>query len=285
MNQEPPKYFIGLTQWHHPDWYAERATTTSALNTYARHFNSVEGNSSFYGLPSATTIDEWQARSPSHFRFCFKFPNTITHQLKLRHCDRPLAEFLKRISPLEDKLGVLWLQMGASFSPSDIPQLARFLAHLPTDYALGIEVRHPGFFLKDDTEKQFNRLLIEYGVNRITFDTRPLFKHPASDEATQEALNVKPRMPVHVIATGQQPFVRFISPLDLTLGQAYLQPWINKTLQWIDEGRTPYLFFHTPDNREAPELALYFSQTLHQLRPDIAAISLWDRDIPQPELF
>jgi uncharacterized protein YecE (DUF72 family) len=32
--------------------------------------------------------------------------------------------------------------------------------------------------------------------------------------------------------------------------------------QWLSEGKTPYAFFHTPDNQLAPELARLFAEDL-----------------------
>lgn len=283
--QNIPSYYIGLTQWHHPDWQIGQDAANQALSEYSKHFSSVEGNSSFYGLPSTSSIENWKQQSGQHFKFCFKFPQTITHHAKLQHCDRQVSEFLNRVAPLENKLGTLWLQLNASFSPKDFDKLSRFIQSLPPDFNYGIEVRHTGFFLKDDTEKRFNQLLMQHTIDRITFDTRALFAHPSKDAITQEALRAKPRMPVHAIATGMSPFVRIITPLKINDGYAYLMPWVKKTLQWIDEERTPYLFFHTPDNKEAPEVARFFSGEIHKHRPDIPVQSIWDKALPQPELF
>ena len=285
MTKENSDYFIGLTQWHHPNWYPAGIDNKQALAVYAAHFSSIEGNNSFYGLPSEASINQWHHETPAHFRFCFKFPKAISHTHQLVDCDRPLREFLDRISPLDEKLGVLWLQMSHRFTPEYLPQLAQFLAKLPDDFHYGIEVRHTGFFQKDDQERRFNQLLMQHGVNRIAFDTRALFAHPTDDAVTQEALHAKPQMPVHVLATGNAPMVRFITPLNLSLGYAYLTPWVKKVLQWLDEGKTPFLFFHTPDNREAPALAQYFTEQLAQYRPELPPLSLWPNEPPQPELF
>ena len=285
MNDFSQKLFIGLAQWHHPDWYPEQLKPQMALATYAQHFSSVEGNNTFYGLPSVTTISQWKEQSSSTFRFCFKFPQEITHQRALHNCHRPLSEFLDRVYPLNEKLGLLWLQMPATFSPAHLDDLAQFLTGLPKDFSFGIEIRHLGFFAKDDAERRFNQLMMSHNINRVCFDTRSLFAYPQTDAITQEALKAKPRVPVHVIATGSSPMVRFITPLDMSQGYAYLTPWISKTLEWIHEGRTPYLFFHTPDNRFAPQLAKYFMDKLYEQASLNRDFSLWDNTPPQTELF
>lgn len=267
-------YHIGLPQWQHPDWYAAPAHQ-SALAQYSQSFNSVEGNSSFYALPGADTIMKWHQESAAGFKFCFKFPKRISHELQLSHCRSEVTEFLQRIAPLEDKLGIIWLQMHPHFSSAGLASLTAFLQQLPDGFQWGIELRHRDFFAKDNAEKQLNQLLHQQQVNRVTFDTRALFSHPADDPTSQEALRVKPRLPVHAIATANQPMLRFISPLQHSLCLPYLDQWVSKVAQWIEQGRTPYVFFHTPDNQAAPQLAQTFANRLHQQLDYCPPLGLW----------
>lgn len=279
------QYFIGLTQWHHADWYAARYANSQALQVYAQHFSSVEGNHSFYGLPSAQAVQQWREHVPASFRFCFKFPKSISHQAQLQHCQRETTEFLQRIAPLHANMGVIWLQMSPRFSAQALPELQRFLQNLPKDFEYGIEVRHADFFNKANSERRFNRLLMASQVNRVMFDTRVLFKHPSNEAATQDALRKKPHVPLHVIATGQQPLVRFISPLSFTLADEALQQWCHKAGQWMSEGREPYFFFHTPNNQHAPLLAQRFSEKMATLYPQAQVLTLWDHRPTQTALF
>lgn len=86
---------------------------------------------------------------------------------------------------------------------------------------------------------------MQHGVNRVSFDTRALFAHPKNDPVTLEAFRAKPRMPVHVIATGNSPFIRFITPLDIELGYDYLAPWIKKWLGGFTKGKNLIYFSHS----------------------------------------
>ncbi|EAY1578219.1 DUF72 domain-containing protein, partial [Salmonella enterica] len=104
--------YIGLPQWSHPKW--ARLGITS-LEEYARHFNCVEGNTTLYALPKAEIVDRWYAQTTDDFRFCFKFPATISHQAALRHCDDLVQEFFNRLAPLETRIGQYWLQLPAVF--------------------------------------------------------------------------------------------------------------------------------------------------------------------------
>jgi len=278
-------YYIGLPEWRHPDWYAEGKNPKAPLNIYSQHFSSVEGNTTFYALPSSDMVQAWDEAVPDHFRFCFKFPQAVTHEAMLRHCSNEVSEYINKLSPLSEKLGLLWLQMSSAFKPEHMPLLEIFLANLPSNFNYGIEVRHEGFFRKDDIEKKFNQLLQKHHINRVMFDTRVLFANPAADAHSQRALIEKPRLPLHVVATGDFPMLRFMSPMDLNLSEAALDQWANKIIQWMDEGKTPYVFFHTPYKAPVPELAQRFSEKITSLRPDIAPITLWEKQPEQASLF
>ncbi|GGO82143.1 hypothetical protein GCM10011348_22840 [Marinobacterium nitratireducens] len=282
----PDYCYTGLPQWHHPDWgqsalHGSRQTTP--LARYASHFSSVEGNSTFYALPDADTVQRWDADTPADFRFCFKLPRRISHDLKLRHCDTELRTFFDCLAPLGAKLGLLYLQFPANFGPDALPRLTEFLRQLPGDFRYGVEVRHPAFFAKGEEERALNRLLMETGVNRTLFDTRALFALPADDAETQEALQKKPRVPLHVIATGQAPMVRFITPLDYHAALDWLDPWVGKVNAWLDEGRTPFIFFHTPDNAQSPELARLFNERLAAVRAGVRGFKPWPDSLRQQE--
>ena len=182
-------------------------------------------------------------------------------------------------------MGIIWLQLSQQFAPQHLDSLNVFLENLPKTYHYAVEVRNLRLFDKAENEIRLNQILKYHGVNRVIFDTRSLFANIAEDAETLDALKKKPRVPTHVIAIAERPLVRFISPLDLELSKQSLKPWVGKLLQWIDEGRTPYMFFHTPGNENAPELAKWFSQQVSLLRPDIKPLKLWDKEPKQHSLL
>ncbi|MEO6123129.1 MAG: DUF72 domain-containing protein, partial [Ilumatobacteraceae bacterium] len=49
-------------------------------------------------------------------------------------------------------------------------------------------------------------------------------------------------------ALTDMPIVRLIGRTSLAETAAGWQPWLPVLRQWIDEGRTPVFFVHTPDN-------------------------------------
>lgn len=256
-----------------------------ALQCYAQHFGTVEGNSSFYGVPPAATLQRWLAHTPDHFEFCFKMPRQISHDAPLLHGKKALLAFLHSMQPVQHRHGLLWLQLSHKLGPESLPALAALLAQLPTEFQFGLEVRHPAFFTKGDVERRLNALLMEHDINRVMFDTRTLFAEPCKDTETREAQRKKPRVPLHVIATGDRPMLRFISPLDTDKAEHALQQWAAKVSDWVSEGKRPLLFFHTPDNVCSPDLAHRFATLLQQALPDFQPPPPWPRIATQPSLF
>lgn len=56
MLEHTKHYYIGLPEWRHPDWYIEGKNPKNPLSIYAKHLSSVEGNTTFYALPSRETV-------------------------------------------------------------------------------------------------------------------------------------------------------------------------------------------------------------------------------------
>lgn len=252
--------YLGLSQWSHNHWqqsiYGKGCKNGDRLARYAEVFHTVEGNTTFYAIPSMTTVKNWNGATPDcGFKFTFKIPQTITHQQQLRHSNQSLVDFLNTMSPVEEKTGLWMIQLPARFSPHDLPLLDAFLDQFPRHFTTGVEVRHPAFFAKGEEEKALNRMLLEKGSNRIIMDSRPVFSAIANTEAVIDAQKKKPRVPVHAIATADNPVIRFIGHPDDACNDPFFKNWLQRLPLWIKEGKTPYLFIHTPDNNAAPESA------------------------------
>ena len=257
--------YIGLPQWSHPKWV--RLGITS-LEDYARHFNCVEGNTTLYALPKAEIVQRWREQTDDDFRFCFKFPSTISHTAALRQCSDLTVEFLDRMSPLANRIGQYWLQLPATFGPADLPALWNFLDTLPKDFTYGVEVRHPSFFDKSVDEQTLNRGLHQRGVNRVILDSRPVHSAKPHNEAIRDAQRKKPKVPVHALVTANNPLVRFIGSDDMQQNLALFEVWL-KTLPKWELKSVPYLFLHTPDIGEVQDLVHTLWPGLQQAFPEI----------------
>ena len=267
-------YFIGCPSWSENAWreylYPADARSSDYLSLYSQVFNAVEGNTTFYARPSATTVQRWAEIMPEDFRFTAKFPGDISHGGDLRE-QLPAAEsFVGLMSPLGQRVSPMWLQLSATFSPQRLAELAGFIDGL--ERPLAVEVRHPEFFAKGDAERMLNRLLRDRGVERICLDPRALFSCTSTEAAIVHAQDKKPNVPTRPAAFTQFPQVRFIGHPELEANEPFLTPWVEKVALWIEEGRTPYVFLHTADNRLAAALAQRFHQRLMLRLPGLPAL-------------
>lgn len=262
----PENLRMGCPVWAHNPWvgnfFTSDAKRPDFLPQYGSVFNTVEGNSSFYGLPSEKTVQRWREEMPEGFEFCFKFPRIVSHDLLLIHAERETAEFLARLEPLRGNLGPFFLQLPIHFEPQHLKNLVTFLDRLPSDNNYAVEVRNPVFFQGGIEEKELNAQLSEKGIDRVIFDTRALFNGKASDDDTENAQRRKPNLPVAFQATAQRPFVRFVGHPNQRITDDALKDWVKPVLEWMQEGRTPYFFTHMPDDMAAPALARRFQKLL-----------------------
>lgn len=214
---------------------------------------------------------KWREQVPKGFRFCFKFPQWISHRRPFSADTKQAEAFLKTMEPLREFMGPVFLQIPAATGPESILLLKRFFSRLPKDFHYGLEPRHPDFFNPDRYfANELNEMLGELEVDRVIFETRPLFKSQFKDAATVEAQRKKPREAPMIVTTGVNPIVRFVSNLEPEILNTYLEKWTSIFARWIQEGKTPSFMAHTPDDVEAPELAKKFeSQLISKLPKEI----------------
>ena len=240
--------------------FATGTPQQSFLRCYAQAFGSVEGNTTFYALPKPETVARWRAQVPDTFRFCFKFPRTVSHEGRLAVND-DARRFLRLMEPLADRLGCLMLQLPPHFGSDRSSELERFLDELPRDYRYAVEVRHDDWFVGPG-ERTLEQILGTRGIDRVVMDARGL--HASSDERFADVRGRKPQVPIVLRATGDNPIVRFVPHEDFSSGEVFLRPWLEQLPRWIAEGRRPFFFMHAPDDTFAPENAYRFHQLLSQ---------------------
>ncbi len=250
-------------------YFPHDTPTGRELASYATWCTAVEGNTTFYGLPTADTVERWSSDAPDNFRFMFKLPRIITHDKRLRDVGDEVTEALDRLEPLGHRASPMSIQLPASFSPEDLGVLGGFLASLSSQWSWAVEVRHNDFCEGGDRERALNDLLSEHGAERIIIDTRAVFAGPRETPAEIEAFERKPRLTVRPVAIGHNPVVRFIGQTRGEANPPWWAKWVAKVAQWIDEGRSPTVFIHTPDNAVAPALARDFHAEVRALVPTL----------------
>jgi uncharacterized protein YecE (DUF72 family) len=146
------KIHIGTCAWTHDDWrgvfYPEHLPSSERLAFYARWFDAVEVDSTFYHIPASHVTAHWAEVTPPGFRFSCKVPREITHERKLRDVDEPLAAFLHGVKPLREKLACLLVQTPRWFSPRhDEHALRDFIRALPDGFPWAVEFRDEAWHL------------------------------------------------------------------------------------------------------------------------------------------
>ena len=143
------KIHVGTQGWNYDAWvgpfYPEGSRPTDFLTVYARAFETVEVDSTFYASPVSKTVRAWAQRTPDNFIFALKMPQEITHERRLRNVGELASEFFDRARELEGKLGPILIQLGPDFGPAELPAVAQLLPKLPRDLRFAIEFRQRGW--------------------------------------------------------------------------------------------------------------------------------------------
>jgi uncharacterized protein YecE (DUF72 family) len=146
---------IGCSGWNYAHWrngvfYPPRCASRDWLRFYAKHFDTVEVNMTFYRLPKREVVARWVAESPSDFLFAIKVSRYVTHVKRLREVAPNLAILYDRIEPLlrSPKLGPLLWQLPPTFKRHD-ERLAAALDDFPPDQRHAVEFRHESWFAPD----------------------------------------------------------------------------------------------------------------------------------------
>jgi uncharacterized protein YecE (DUF72 family) len=165
---------VGCSGWNYASWRQAMyggAPSSRWLTLYARLFDTVEVNSTFYRLPRAAAVRAWAEATPDGFAFAVKASRYITHVKRLRDMEQGLERLYEPLQPLVDagKLGpVLW-QLPPTFRRDD-DRLAAALEALPRGLH-AFELRHASWFADPVYE-----LLERHGAALVVADhpARPL---------------------------------------------------------------------------------------------------------------
>ncbi len=138
------KIHIGTSGFYYDHWvgrcYPEDISKRDFLPFFARHFKTVEINSTFYHLPKHTTIEHWLEVTPDDFVFTLKANRNITHRKRLDESAKEIITFIHLIKPLKPKLGAMLFQL-PPYIKLDIKLLDEFVLRLPKGYKYAIEFR------------------------------------------------------------------------------------------------------------------------------------------------
>ena len=149
------------------DWsevfYPREMKAGDYLPFYAKHFETVELDTTFHAVPDRERVRNWALAVPDTFHFCAKMPKQVTHErdFGLGGRDNALSQFLTAIREMQDKLAVVLLQFPPSLHSPQGPQFRKLLDRLPRDMKFAVEFRHRSWF---DHAEATATLLREHGI-------------------------------------------------------------------------------------------------------------------------
>lgn len=230
---------IGCSGWNYASWrhsfYPQGLPASRWLEHYARVFDAVEVNSTFYRLARRDAVARWVGQTPEDFCFAVKASRYITHIKRLQDLSESVARFYAPLQPLVDagKLGpVLW-QLPANFHRDDA-RLAEALAQLPPGRHT-FEFRHASWFSPEVTA-----LLRQHGV-ALAIGDRPetMFQ---THEITADFTYVR----FHYGHRGRRG----------NYSDSELEEWADRIVKWAGGGLDVYAYFNNDWEVFAPRNAL-----------------------------
>lgn len=144
-----PFVHIGTSSWLFDAWrgvfYPDGVPKNQYLPYYASQFDTVEVNTSFYAIPSPSTLINWVESVPAGFTYVLKFPRAITHDRRLVECTDLTRTFLDALRALGPAAGPAFLQFPPDFTRRvngrALADYLDWLAPQAPDLRLAVEVR------------------------------------------------------------------------------------------------------------------------------------------------
>lgn len=231
---------VGTSGWNYGGWstifYPEEIKSTySQLSFYARHFDTVEVNYSFYHLPGPETYKKWAKAVPPKFIFAIKASRFITHIKRLRDVEEPWRQFIANARTLGEQLGPILFQLPPGFK-ADEKRLSGFLDlisnNAPPVHPV-FEFRHQSWF----TEAIYSILKKAGATLCIAHSAR----YPCLEEITS-----------HLV------YYRFHGPQGLFASRysdEELKVWTKKIRPLLKDGKKVFIYFNNDFNGYAIENA------------------------------
>lgn len=254
---------IGTSGYSYDDWvgpvYPESTPSRDYLRHYARQFDTVEVNYTYYQSPSAQTLAAMASATPDGFLFTLK----ATRQMTLETSQDPdiYRQYADGLTPLLEagKFGALLLQFPNAFklSRAAVGHLA-FIRNQWPDLALVVEFRDRSWV---DDERTFD-FLRDHDLGFCCVD-QPQFKS---------------LLPPEPIFTADPAYVRFHGRnyekwwrhdhawerYNYLYDEQELRQWLPKVRQLDDAATTTYVMFNNHYAGQAAQNALQFAELLRE---------------------
>jgi len=262
---------IGTSSWSgHDPFYPPGTKPADQLSFYATHFPVVEVNTTYYHVPSQSTVQGWVDRTPDHFVFDVKPPRELTSTPETPRGAAPepdadlASTFLEALQPLIDahKLGALTFQFPPSYRNTD--EHREYLQMLPEffpDLPIAVEFRRRDWLDADHADETL-ALLRDAGLS-----------YTMVDEPQRGTGSVPPVFGV----TSALAVIRFHgrnaaqwysfsgsskSRFDWDYHPEELQEWVPRIRRAVEEAAAVHIFFNTNRDDQAPRNAMLLIEQL-----------------------
>lgn len=235
---------VGCSGFHYAHWrgdfYPRTATPGQWFELYARRFDALELNASFYRLPPAAAIARWRALAPPGFLFAVKMSRFATHLKRLLDPRPTLDVFLERMEPLAPHLGPVLVQLPPRWRP-ELARLDEWLAAAPRRLRWAVEVRDRRWL-----GPELYALLARHGAALVLHDLIP--RHPLR-------------------LTGAWTYLRFHG-VGYAGGYASraLTRWAARIAGWLRAGIDVHAYFNNDLGGHAPRDALALRERVERAR-------------------
>lgn len=225
------KIHIGTSGWGYADWdFYGDLPDSKRLSFYAKTFKTVEVNTTFYHLPTAKTVKNWDSQVPKSFLFSIKASRYITHIKRLNDARESLSLLYRRIRYLDKKLGPILFQLPPSFH-KDMERLEGFVRLLKPKHKYVFEFRSPTWF--DDEVYAYLK------KNKIALCISDLNGLLSPQEVTANFVYIR----LHGPAKAYQG----------KYGKKRLTSWAQKIQDWVKKKKTVYIYFDNDQKGYAVE--------------------------------
>jgi uncharacterized protein YecE (DUF72 family) len=147
---------VGTSSWTSDAWagrvYPRGLPDGDRLTVYAKLFNAVEVDSTYYRSPPPAMVVGWRRKTPPDFRFTLKFPRDLLDP-KVPVDPEKVATFIDAARRLDDKLGAILLQFPPWVRPGRARSfLTTLLDTLDPGPRYAVELRDAGWFTGEDRD-------------------------------------------------------------------------------------------------------------------------------------
>lgn len=245
-----PHVLLGCPRWadrgFHGKIFPPRTKQAEQLSAYAKSFDTIELNTTFYGVREEL-FARWSDQVPPHFQFCPKIPKAISHHRQLFHTEAEMERFVRAVSRFGDRLGPSWILLPPGFSPGQCQALRSFLDRWSGELRLAVELRHEEWFAAQNAS-----LLQE------------TLAHFEETETTAILTDVAGRRDVlHQRLTTGAVIVRFVGNRLHETDFPRVDAWSERIASWIARGiDSVYLWLHQPEEALNVEIAERFVASL-----------------------